>query len=354
MRQWTTLMDGINSLQLSTVPQPTELKDDEVLVKIDRVALNHRDAKIINGDFKDSYPTPSNPLIPASDASGTIVQVSNSIAAAGKWQKGDRVLSLMRPTHLTGPTTAEHAASGIGIPGPGVLTEYRVFPADGIVAVPDYMSLDEACTLPTAATTAWMALNWDREIGRPRRGKGVVVLLLGTGGVSIAGLQQAKALGLTVIITSSSAAKLQRASQLGADYTINYKTTPDWATEVLRITAGKGADIIFETGGPATMEQSIRCVAAGGNINAIGVLSGTTDQESGAGQAIALSLIRKNATLKGINVGPKDRTEEMIKAVYEPFEVHPIVDRVFGFDEAREALNYLYGGSHLGKVIIQV
>jgi NADPH:quinone reductase-like Zn-dependent oxidoreductase len=102
------------------------------------------------------------------------------------------------------------------------------------------------------------------------------------------------------------------------------------------------------------MEQSIRCVAAGGNINAIGVLSGTTDQGSGAGQAIALSLIRKNATLKGINVGPKDRTEEMIKIVYGPNEISPVIDRVFGFEEAKEALDYLYGGSHLGKVIIRV
>lgn len=163
--------------------------------KVDRPQLTV--GIVINGDFKDSYPTPSQPLIPASDASGIIVKVGDSIAAAGKWQKGDRVLSLMRPTHLTGPTTSEHAASGIGIPEPGVLAEYRVFSADGIVAVPDYMSLDEACTLPTAATTAWMALNWDREIGKPRRGNDVIVLLLGTGGVSIAGLQQAKALGLT-------------------------------------------------------------------------------------------------------------------------------------------------------------
>ncbi|EED24228.1 alcohol dehydrogenase, putative [Talaromyces stipitatus ATCC 10500] len=355
MRQWTTLMDGINNLKLTTVPRPIDLKDDQVLVKISRVALNHRDAKIINGDFKDSYPTPSHPLVPTSDASGIIVQVSDSVADTGKWTKGDRVISLMRPTHLTGPTTAQHAASGIGIPENGVLTEYRVFSAEGLVGVPGYMSLDEACTLPTAATTAWMALNWDREIDRPRRGKAVVVLLLGTGGVSIAGLQQAKALGLTVIITSSSAAKLERARQLGADYTINYKTNPDWATEVLNITSGKGADIIFETGGPATMEHSIRCIAAGGNISAIGVLSGTTSNAESAGQAIALSLIRKNATLKGINVGPKDRIEEMIRTVYvERFEVRPVIDRVFGFEEAREALEYMYGGSHLGKVIMKV
>jgi NADPH:quinone reductase-like Zn-dependent oxidoreductase len=118
-------------------------------------------------------------------------------AAAAKWRINDRVLSLMRPTHLTGPTTAEVQGAGIGIPQPGVLTEYRVFPSSGIVAIPDYMSFEDAGTLPTAATTAWMALNWDRSIGNPRRGKDTVVLILGTGGVAIAGLQQARALGLT-------------------------------------------------------------------------------------------------------------------------------------------------------------
>jgi NADPH:quinone reductase-like Zn-dependent oxidoreductase len=158
---------------------------------------------------------------------------------------------------------------------------------------------------------------------------------------------------LLVIITSSSDAKLERARQLGADYTINYKVTPDWATEALRITAGKGADIVFETGGPATMTQSIQCVAAGGNICAIGVLSGTTD-DAQQGQANGLNLIRKNAAIKGINVGPRDRTEEMIREVYQPQQLHAVIDRVFAFDEAREALQYLYSGSHLGKVVIRV
>lgn len=124
-----------------------------------------------------------------------MVRVGGELAAK-TWNIGDRVFSLARPTHLTGPTLSEDHASGIGIPQPGVLTEYRVFPASGLLAIPEYMSLDEACTLPIAAITAWMALNWDQPIGSPRKGAGVTVLIQGTGGVSIAALQQALALGL--------------------------------------------------------------------------------------------------------------------------------------------------------------
>ena len=113
------------------------------------------------------------------------------------WKEGDRVFSLARSNHLTGPMLPEHSAACIGIPLPGVLAQYRIFSAAGLVRTPDYMSDEEACTLTIAATTAWMALNWDRPIGSPRRGKDVFVCLQGTGGVSIAALQQAHALGLT-------------------------------------------------------------------------------------------------------------------------------------------------------------
>lgn len=135
-------------------------------------------------------------MVPTSDASGTIVKVGRP-AAATKWREGDRVLGLVRPTHLTGPTRSEHHALGLGFPQPGVLTEYRVFSASGLVQIPHGLSFEEAATLPIAATTAWMALNWDRPIDRPVRGPQTVVLLQGTGGVSIHALQQATALGLT-------------------------------------------------------------------------------------------------------------------------------------------------------------
>lgn len=309
----------------------------------------------------------------ASDASGVVVKVGGS-AAAKLWQAGDRVFSLMRPSHLTGPSRAEHMASTIGIPKPGVLTEYRVFPAAGLLAVPEYMTHDEACTLPVAATTAWMALNWDQPIGQPRSGQHTTVLLQGTGGVSIAALQQSTALGLTskycycrrfvllcaelctdtyltAIITSSSDAKLQQAHELGADHVINYRRTPDWATEVLRLTNGRGADIIVKTGGPATMDQSLRAVAEGGTISAIGVLTGVIDDKPGT--AIGLSLISRNAAIKGINVGPRDRTEEMLRQ-YASERVRPVIDRAFDFTDAKAAFNYMKEGSHFGKIVVKV
>ncbi|KAI0966809.1 putative alcohol dehydrogenase [Xylaria arbuscula] len=351
MQQWATLMDGIDNVNLETVPIPTDLRDDEVLVRINRVSINNRDIKLINGDFKNRYKVPDSPIVPCSDASGTVVKVGGG-SAASQWSEGDRVLTLMRPSHLTGPSRPEHNNSTIGIPLPGVLAEYRVFPASGLIRIPDYMNFEEASTLTVAATTAWMALNWDQPIGQPRRDKDVVVLLQGTGGVSIAGLQQAKALGLTTIITSSSDAKLQRAKELGADHTINYSKFPDWDAEVLRLTDGQGADIILETGGPGTMDRSLNCVAYGGTVNAIGVLTGSMEQ--GKSQlSTGLRLIQRNATLKGINVGPKDRAEEMI-ALYERAQIHPVVDRVFEFSDALDALRYVQGESHIGKVVIKV
>ncbi|KAI1279235.1 putative alcohol dehydrogenase [Xylaria sp. FL0933] len=350
MQQWTTLMDGIDNARLETVPIPSDLKDDEVLVKISRVSLNNRDIKLINGDFKNRYKVPENPIVPCSDASGKVVKVGR--AASSQWSEGDRVLTLMRPGHLTGPSRPEHNSSTVGIPMPGVLAEYRVFPASGLVRVPEYMSIEEASTLTVAATTAWMALNWDRPIGHPRRNIDAVVLLQGTGGVSIAGLQQAKALGLTTIITSSSDAKLQKAKGLGADYTVNYSKVPDWDAEVLRLTHGEGADIILETGGPGTMDCSLNCVACGGTVNAIGVLTGSTEQ--GKSQlSTGMRLIQRNATLKGINVGPRDRAEEMM-TLYEAAQIHPVIDHVFEFSDALEALRYMDSGSHFGKVVIKV
>ncbi|CAG9944525.1 unnamed protein product [Clonostachys rosea f. rosea IK726] len=350
MKQWVTLMDGIDRLQVQEVPEPIDIKEDEVLVRINAVAINHRDIKIINGDFKGRYATPTDPMVPTSDASGTIVKVGRP-AAATKWREGDRVLGLVRPTHLTGPTRSEHHALGLGFPQPGVLTEYRVFSASGLVQIPQGLSFEEAATLPIAATTAWMALNWDRPIDRPVRGPQTVVLLQGTGGVSIHALQQATALGLTTIVTSSSDEKLLKAQELGATHTVNYNTTPEWADEVLNLTQGKGADIIVETGGPETMPQSVRAVAEGGVISAVGVLTGMTEEKPQL--AIGLSLINRNAVLKGINIGPRDRVEEMMR-LYQQEDIHPIINRCFKFDGAKDALTYMKDGFHFGKVVIKV
>lgn len=242
-------------------------------------------------------------------------------------------------------------ASGLGLPLDGVLTEYRSFSAQSLVAVPDYMKDEEACCLPIASVTAWMSLNGMRPKGQPATG-GETVLLQGTGGVSIAGLQLAHAAGLKTIVTSSSDTKLQKAKDLGADYTINYKTTPEWQEEAMRITNGEGADIIFECGGSQTLRKSFDCVAFGGLIDCIGYLSG---KENAPGDRLNTNVLalRRNVTLKGILNGPRDRFEEMAK-FYAEHEIHPVVDKIFNFEEAAQALQYLFSGGHFGKVVVRV
>ncbi|KAI1407507.1 alcohol dehydrogenase [Hypoxylon sp. FL1857] len=290
-------------------------------------------------------------VVPCSDMCGTIEKIGPGNENC-RLKEGDRVMAIFNQTHLKGQITEKDMASGLGFPLPGVLSQYRVFPAYGLVRVPDYLTDEEAAALPIAAVTAWMALNTFQPIGQPLSGKDKVVLLQGTGGVSISGLQIAKALGLTTIVTSSSDTKLDRARKLGADHTINYKTTPEWQDKVLELTGGRGADVIFEIGGAKTLEKSFSCVAYGGLISCIGYLSGKEDAQGSRVNTNVLAL-RRNVTLKGILNGPKDRFEEML-GLYEREQIHPVVDRVFEFEEARDALKYLFSGSHFGKVVVRV
>lgn len=261
-------------------------------------------------------------------------------------------MGLANLTHMTGQILEEDMVAELGLPLPGVLTQYRCFPADSLVQVPDYLSDEEACCLPTAAVTAWMAINGFNPLGQWREGSGESVLLQGTGGVSIAGLQIAKAAGLKAVITSSSDAKLERAKAMGADVGINYRTNEEWEKGVLDATGGKGVSIIFENGGAKTLRKSFDCVAFGGLINCIGYLSGKEDEPGDRINTNVLAL-RRNVTLKGLLNGPKDRFEEMLR-FYEEKRIKPVVDRVFGFERAKEALEYLYSGGHFGKVVVKV
>lgn len=233
----------------------------------------------------------------------------------------------------------------------GVLCEYRIFKEDALLCTPRSLSDEEACTLQVAGTTAWMAMNGTRPLGSPG-GKGEVILIQGTGGVSINGLQIAKASGAEVIITSSSDTKLAKAKTLGADHLINYRKTPAWDEEVLRLTSGHGADIIFENGGALTTAKSFNCIRFGGLFNAIGYVSGKVDPVDER-MNINVQAIRKNVTLVGMLNGPRDRFEEML-AFYERHEIKPVIDRVFKFEEAKEALEYLWKGEHFGKVVVKV
>lgn len=298
--------------------------------------------KSIDGNSKQ-------PIVLCSDMVAEVVAVGANVSS---FKTGDRVLSMFAQDHVTGQIKEKHMASGLGLPLQGVLQDYRVFPEHGLVKAPDYLTDEEASCLPVAAVTAWSSINGFRPLGQPG-GKGEVVLVQGTGGVSISGLQIAKASGATVIVTSSSDKKLARARELGADHTINYRTNPEWHEKVLEITGGEGADIIFEVGGAKTLRKSFKCIAFGGVINSIGYVTGKQDDPKDDLTNINVLALSRNVTLKGIINGPRDRFEEMIE-FYSKHQIRPLVDRVFEFGQVKEALKYLYDGSHFGKVVVRV
>lgn len=289
---------------------------------------------------------------------GIVVESKSS-----RFNPGARVLSIFNQSHLTGQVKEKDLATGLGFPLNGVLTEYRVFNAEGLVAAPDYLTDEQACTLPIAAVTAWMSINTFQPIGKhidhskTKDAHQPTVLVQGTGGVSIAGLQIAHAAGLSTIVTSSSDDKLERAKKdLGAHGTINYRTHWEWQDLVLKETNGAGADYIFETGGARTLRKSFECVAFGGMISCIGYLSGKEDdgKEPELNRLnVNVLALRRNVTLKGILNGPRDRFEEML-AFYKEKQIKPVVDKVFKFEEAKDAFKYIYDGQHFGKVVIKV
>ncbi len=174
---------------------------------------------------------------------------------------------------------------------------------------------------------------------------GDVVVLQGTGGVSIFALQFAKAAGAKVIITSSSDEKLQRAKAMGADHLVNYKSTPDWAREVRRITGNRGADHVVEVGGAGTFEQSLRAIKLGGRIAVIGVLGGWVKDLNVA------SIFATNAVINGITVGSREQFESMTRAI-EANGIRPVIDQRFPLSETRAAFESMKAGSHFGKIVI--
>ncbi|KAB8203124.1 Medium chain dehydrogenases/reductase MDR/zinc-dependent alcohol dehydrogenase-like family protein [Aspergillus parasiticus SU-1] len=337
--------DGLKKIQVS-MPSPGP---GEVLVQINAVSLNYRDIEVIRGEYNHHKSVnQGSEIIPCSDMAGVITGVGSNVS---KWKLGDRVLSTFVPDHKTGQLTEKTLTSSLGLPQPGVLATHRIFKEDALVKAPDGMSDEEACTLPIASVTAWMAINGTRPLGQ-KGGKDEYILLQGTGGVSIAGLLLAKASGAKVIITSSSDEKLARAKDLGADFGVNYKERPDWENYVMEVTNGHGADIILETGGSQTLAKSFACAAYGGLINCIGYTSGKT-QAAGEQPNVNVLAISRCLTLKGFVNGPTDRFEEMVKFA-EKHQIHPVVCKKFKFDEAKEAFKYMEAGSHFGKIIIQV
>jgi NADPH:quinone reductase-like Zn-dependent oxidoreductase len=310
------------------------LGPSDVRVRVRAVSLNFRDLSMVKGAKKRK-----SPVVPASDGAGEVVEVG---AAVTQHRTGDRVAAAFFPTWLSGELSDYHHARALGGGQDGMLAEEVVLPASAWVAMPARLSFEAAAALPCAGVTAYHALF---EAARLRAGD--VVVVQGTGGVSMFGLQLAKAAGARVIVTSSSAAKRERALSLGADHVIDYKADPTWGESARAWTGGRGADIVIEVGGPGTFDQSVAALRYGGTMSILGVLTGVR------GEVNTYGVFHKALRVAGVYVGSVAMFEGLVRAL-EANRIEPIIDKTFGFGEVKDAYAHLASGAHFGKVVVRV
>lgn len=324
---------GIASLHAIELSDPRPAAG-EVLVRVRACSLNFRDLGILRGGYPRNA---QNPVIPISDMAGEIVELG---AGVGSWKVGDRVTATLLRDWTDGDATDAALRTGFGGGLDGFLREKVALPTHCLLSVPASLSFEQAATLPCAAVTAWHALK------RAGTRADQTLLLLGTGGVSVFGLQLGKALGCRCIMTSSSDVKLERARQLGADQTVNYKSHPEWHQVVRELTGGHGVDQVLEVGGAGTLAQSMAATRVGGTLSLIGVLARAEQQPSIFPAALDC------LTIHGIYVGSRAMHQDLLSAIVE-HRIEPVIDRVFPFSAAKEAYGYFASQSHVGKVVIK-
>ncbi len=335
MKAWLLQDFGLDNLVQGEVETPVP-KAGELLIKVGAVSLNFRDKAIVDGIY-EPHSVPK-PLIPVSDAAGTVVAVG---AGVSRFALGDRVNSHLYSRWLDGMPGPDEPDYCFGSPLPGGLAEYMIIHEDSAVRAPDDMSDEEASTLPIAALTAWYALV---DFGQIQAGQ--TVLVQGSGGVSVFAAQIATALGAKVIVTSSRDANLQAVKELGAIAGVNYSTHPEWASEVLKLTDGQGVDLLLDVAGGKGINQSIAATKVGGRIAQIGFLTGQTAALN------LMPLIFRQTTIRGIAVAPRTSFDRM-NAFLNEHRIRPVIDHVYAFDQAREAYEHLARGA-FGKVVIKV
>jgi NADPH:quinone reductase-like Zn-dependent oxidoreductase len=319
-------LDGL-VLTERDIPSPAV---GEVLVRVRANSLNFRDLIILNG----MYPLPVPPgRVPLSDGAGEVVAVGANVR---RFKVGDRVINSFFPNWFGG--TFNVAPEQWVVDHDGWLTEYKVVSAEALVAMPEYLTYEEAATLPCAALTAWSALSGVRA--------GDTVLTQGTGGVSLFALQLATALGARVIATTTKPENAPRLRELGADEVVDVRDFPDWGDKVRALTGGRGVDRVVEVGGPGTLAQSTKAVACGGQVSLVGALASA---ESGMD---FWSVFMSQARFQPIAVGSRRDLEDLCR-VMEQHKIRPVIDSVYSFDDAKAGWTHYAGRKVIGKVVIR-
>lgn len=334
MKCYTVDGTGLDGLIMEDRRDP-EPGEGEVLVEVHAVSLNYRDLLVAKGRY---FGTSADRFIAASDMAGTVARVGPGVTT---FQPGDRVLNAPFRFWPAGTLRPEWARTFIGGSGvDGVLAERLCYPATSLVKLPVHLSMEEGSTLTIAGLTAWAAVVTH---GRARPGEWVLVH--GTGGVSIFGIQLAHMLGARTILTTSNPEKgKQVKEQLGVTEILDYRQE-DWVKQVRTVTGGRGVDVVVEVAGGSSLRNSIRACTTGGRVALIGLLAGLESQLN------VMDMIGRQITVRGIFM---ESTEELhaLALALEARQIHPYVARRFSFAEAKDAYVYLESQQHIGKVVI--
>jgi len=323
---------GLDHLTMVEIPEAAAPGRGEITVRLHASSLNYHDYRVmaVPGSVADGR-------IPMSDGAGVVEAVGAGVTS---FRPGDHVVSHFFPGWISGEPYLPGFETTPGDGVDGYARERVTVPDFFFTQVPKGWSHEEAATITTAGLTAWRALIVNGNLKA-----GDTVLVLGTGGVSIAALQLAKAMGATVIATSSSDEKRARLEALGAAHTLNYKTQPDWGTGVNDWTGGRGVDHVVEVGGPGTLPQSIEAVRVGGHISLIGVLTGRS------GEVPTGALMRKQARLHGLIVGNRVQQQDYVRAL-EATGIRPVIDSSFPLEKIADAFRHEESGRHFGKICL--
>ena len=333
MGQWVLREAGAQHLRLEETAVPTP-GVGEIVVRVGAVSLNYRDLGFIAGPQSGTALTL--PATPGSDMAGVVISTG---AGVTRFSEGNEVLGTFWAGWIDGECPPDARVLGGSLPG--VLAQYVVLHETWAVRAPRTLNAAEASTLPCAGLTAWFALV---EKGAVHAAQTVV--MQGTGGVALFGVQLARAHGAQVIATSSSAAKLERVLALGATHGIDRSETPDWDRVAREMTGGRGADHVFELAGGDNLGASLRALRQGGRISLIGTLDGYNMSLPSIPAFIG------RPTIQGIGVGHRRALEDLVRAV-DALGLKPVVDTVYAFDELPAALAHLERGA-FGKVVVKV
>lgn len=324
--------EGLAKLQFGETEQPT-ISSKQVLVRWRATSLNFHDYLVANG----SIPVAEG-QIPMSDGAGEVVEVGSDVT---QWKVGDRVMSLFFPNWQDGQANLQKTRLISGETVAGYACEYSAMAESALTSMPNNYSYEEAATLPCAALTAWRGLVVEGKIKA-----GDKVLVEGSGGVSIFALQLAKSIGAQVFATTSSEEKSKLLKGLGADHVVNYREDEKWGKTIFKLSGG-GVDHVLDVGGNTTLAQSVEAVGFGGHISLLGILGGRS------GSFVLPKLFFKHAHMHGIAVASRAHQQAMVKAL-DQADFKPVVDKVFAFDQLKEAFEYQEAGKHFGKIVVQM